>query len=56
MTPQNEATGPAPVIDQGLNSIFYPKSVAVLGVTPTPGTVPYDIFYNILASGYKGVL
>ena len=40
----------------GLNSIFYPKSVAVVGVTPTPGTVPYDIFYNILASGYKGIL
>ncbi len=36
--------------------IFNPKSVAVMGVTPTPGTVPYDIFYNILASGYKGVL
>ncbi len=36
--------------------IFNPKSVAVLGVTPTPGTVPYDIFYNILASGFKGVL
>ncbi|KKL56691.1 hypothetical protein LCGC14_2242890, partial [marine sediment metagenome] len=39
-----------------LEAIFNPRSVAVLGVTPTPGTVPYDIFYNILASGYKGVL
>ncbi|MCD4700110.1 MAG: acetate--CoA ligase family protein [Phycisphaerae bacterium] len=36
--------------------IFNPKSVAVMGVNQTPGTVPYDIFYNILASGYKGVL
>ncbi len=36
--------------------IFNPVSVAVMGVTQTPGTVPYDIFYNILASGYKGVL
>jgi acetate---CoA ligase (ADP-forming) len=36
--------------------IFNPKSVAVLGVTQTPGTVPYDIFHNIQASGYKGVL
>ena len=34
---------------RGLNSIFYPQSVAVVGVTPTAGTVPYDIFYNILA-------
>jgi len=36
--------------------IFNPKSVAVMGVTQTPGTVPYDIFHNILASGYSGVL
>jgi len=39
-----------------LDSIFYPKSVAVLGVTPTPETVPNDIFRNILTSGYTGVL
>ncbi len=36
--------------------IFNPKSVAVLGVTATVGTVPYDIFHNIQSSGYKGVL
>ena len=39
-----------------LDAIFAPKSVAVLGVTTTPGTVPYDIFYNILTSGYRGTL
>ncbi|MCS7303523.1 MAG: acetate--CoA ligase family protein [Thermoguttaceae bacterium] len=39
-----------------LDSIFSPKSVAVVGVTATPGTVPYDIFYNILTSGYRGTL
>jgi len=39
-----------------LDAIFNPRSLAVLGVTRTPGTVPYDIFYNILASGYRGVL
>jgi len=39
-----------------LDSIFYPKSIAVLGVTPTPDTVPNDIFRNILTSGYTGVL
>ncbi len=36
--------------------IFNPKSVAILGVTTTPGTVPYDIFYNIQSSGYTGAL
>lgn len=39
-----------------LESVFCPRSVAVLGVTQTPGTVPHDIFHNILATGYKGVL
>ncbi len=39
-----------------LDWIFYPQSIAVLGVTQTPGTVPYDIFNNILTSGYTGVL
>ncbi len=39
-----------------LDGIFRPRSVAVVGVTPTRGTVPYDIFYNILSSGYTGTL
>ena len=39
-----------------LDGVFSPQSVAVLGVTPTPGTVPYDIFYNILSSGYRGTV
>jgi len=39
-----------------LEALFSPRSVAVIGVTPTPGTVPYDIFYNILSSGYRGTV
>jgi acetyl coenzyme A synthetase (ADP forming)-like protein len=39
-----------------LEGVFSPKSVAVLGVTPTPNTVPYDIFYNILSSGFRGTV
>ena len=41
---------------KSLDAIFHPRSIAVLGVTQTPGTVPYDIFYNILSSGYTGVI
>ena len=41
---------------ESLEVIFNPRSVAVLGVTNTPGTVPHDIFLNILTSGYRGVL
>jgi acetate---CoA ligase (ADP-forming) len=39
-----------------LDVVFSPKSVAVLGVTATPNTVPYDIFHNILTSGYQGTV
>ena len=39
-----------------LDAVFNPRAVAVVGVTNTPGTVPYDIFYNILASGYRGTV
>lgn len=41
---------------KSIEAVFSPKSVAVMGVTKTPGTVPYDIFHNILSSGYSGVL
>ena len=56
----NQQVPPAPAeareqVDP-LDAVFNPRSVAVLGVTQTPGTVPYDIFYNILSSGYKGVI
>lgn len=39
-----------------LDRLFSPKSVAVIGVTPTPGTVPFDIFHNILTSGFRGTV
>ena len=50
------AAAALPSKSPGLDAIFHPQSIAVLGVTPTPGTVPYDIFYNILSTGYRGVL
>ncbi len=39
-----------------LNKIFYPSTVAVLGATKIPGTVPFDIFYNILKDGFQGTI
>lgn len=39
-----------------LDSIFRPKSIAVLGVTNTPGTVPHDIFTNLLSGHFNGVV
>jgi acetyltransferase len=37
-----------------LEKLFYPKSLAVVGATNTPGTVPYDILANIVQSDYQG--
>ena len=54
---QPPPSGPeGPVRAHRLDGIFRPKSVAVVGVTATPGTVPYDIFSNILSAGYRGTV
>lgn len=54
---QSKPAAPAkPAGGHPLDGIFRPQSVAVVGVTATPGTVPYDIFYNILAAGYRGTV
>jgi len=42
--------------EDGIDRIFCPRSIAILGVTTTPGTVPYDIFVNILDSRFNGVV
>jgi len=39
-----------------LEHIFYPKSVAVLGTNRVVGTVPYDIFANILRDNFQGIV
>ncbi len=44
-----------PPIDT-LDAIFKPRSIAVLGVTNTPGTVPHDIFVNLLSGHFNGAV
>lgn len=41
---------------KNLETIFYPSSVAVVGATKTAGTVPHDIFANILKDDFKGII
>ena len=53
---QPASNGRAEASGSGLDAIFRPKSVAVLGVTNTPGTVPHDIFVNLLDSRFNGVV
>ena len=40
----------------GLDVIFSPQTVAVLGASTTPGKVGHDIFSNILKGGFTGTL
>lgn len=39
-----------------INDIFYPKSIAVVGTNNVTGSVPYDIFENILHDRFQGIL
>lgn len=39
-----------------IHAIFYPESVAVIGANNVKGSVPFDIFNNILKDDFKGVL
>jgi len=39
-----------------VDSIFNPRSVAVVGASTTPGKVGHDIFANILRGGFTGTL
>ncbi len=41
---------------QGLDALFNPSSVAVVGASGTPGKVGHDIFVNILKGGFTGTL
>ena len=41
---------------QNLHKIFYPESLAVVGANKVKGTVPHDIFVNILKADFQGVV
>ena len=41
---------------QNFVNIFNPKSIAVVGTNNVKNTVPYDIFFNILKSGFTGIV
>ena len=55
-TPQRTAPQPAAAAVGSLDALFRPQSIAVLGVTNTPGTVPHDIFRNLIEGRFNGVV
>ena len=44
------------ITPKDLEHVFYPKSVAVLGTNRVVGTVPHDIFANILKDNFQGIV
>lgn len=43
-------------VQEGLQQIFHPESIAVVGTNRKKGTVPHDIFANLLQDNFQGVL
>ncbi len=41
---------------KNLDHIFYPESIAVVGTNQIRGTVPHDIFANLLECNFQGVI
>ena len=41
---------------RNLETIFHPKSVAVVGTNKVKGTVPHDILDNILKADFDGIV
>ncbi len=41
---------------KGLDAIFSPEAVAIIGASNSPGKVGHDIFANILQGGFQGTL
>jgi acetyltransferase len=40
----------------GLEAIFYPKSIAVIGASRHPGKIGYEILRNLIVNEYQGIL
>ncbi len=49
-------TGLQELRQKNLETIFHPKSVAVVGTNKVKGTVPHDILDNILKADFNGVV
>ncbi|MDD1753969.1 MAG: acetate--CoA ligase family protein [Methanotrichaceae archaeon] len=42
--------------EQDLSDLFYPKSIAVIGASGTPGKLGWNVFTNLVSHGFKGKL
>ena len=51
-------TRPAPpaAVKQDLHDLFYPRSIAVIGASGTPGKLGWNVFTNLVSHQFKGKL
>jgi acyl-CoA synthetase (NDP forming) len=51
-------TRPAPpaAVKQDLHDLFYPKSIAVIGASGTPGKLGWNVFTNLVSHKFGGML
>ncbi|MFZ2470315.1 MAG: acetate--CoA ligase family protein [Methanothrix sp.] len=47
---------PAAAVEQDLHDLFYPKSIAVIGASGTPGKLGWNVFTNLVSHKFKGTL
>jgi acetyl coenzyme A synthetase (ADP forming)-like protein len=43
-------------LSSGLNSIFYPRSIAIIGASREPGSVGQSLLANLIDSRFKGIV
>ena len=47
---------PPAAVKQDLHDLFYPKSIAVIGASGTPGKLGWNVFTNLVSHNFKGKL
>jgi acyl-CoA synthetase (NDP forming) len=47
---------PPAAVKQDLRDLFYPKSIAVIGASGTPGKLGWNVFTNLVSHKFKGKL
>lgn len=50
------APAPRAIANQDLHDLFYPKSIAVIGASGTPGKLGWNVFTNLVSHNFKGKL
>ena len=47
---------PPALVSRDLHDLFYPKSIAVIGASGTPGKLGWNVFTNLVSHSFKGKL